>query len=67
MRNLKRNDANEHIYKTETGSQTQRINLWLPGGRVGGRDSQGAGDQHVPTTIFRMDDQQGPSGNAAQC
>ena len=21
---------NKHIYKTETGSQTEKINLWLP-------------------------------------
>ena len=29
MWNLK-NDANELIYKTETDSQTQQTNLWLP-------------------------------------
>ena len=27
--NLKKNDTNEFIYKTETDSQTQRTNLWL--------------------------------------
>ena len=32
MWNLKRNNTNEPIYKTETDSQTQRTNLWLPGG-----------------------------------
>ena len=32
MWNLKRKDTNELIYKTETDSQTQRRNLWLPGG-----------------------------------
>ena len=26
-----KNDTNEFIYKTETDSQTQRMNLWLPG------------------------------------
>ena len=29
--NLKRNDTNELIYKTETDSQTWGMNLWLPG------------------------------------
>ena len=33
VQNLKRNDTNELIYKTETDSQTQRMNLWLPGGK----------------------------------
>ena len=33
MQNLKRNNTNELIYKTETDSQ--RINLWLPGGKNG--------------------------------
>ena len=36
MRNLKKNDTNELIYKTETDSQTYRTNLWLPGGKRGG-------------------------------
>ena len=31
--NLKKKDSNELIYKTETDSQTQRMNLWLPGGK----------------------------------
>ena len=31
MWNLKRHDTNEFIYKTETESQTQQRNLWLPG------------------------------------
>ena len=31
------------------------------GGRVGGRDSQGAWDRHVHTAIFKMDNQQGPT------
>ena len=36
MRNLKYG-TNEPIYKTETDSQTQRSDLWLPRGRVGER------------------------------
>ena len=36
MQNLKENDTNELVYKTEADSQTWRTNLWLPGGRKGG-------------------------------
>ena len=41
---IKRNDTNELIYKTETDSQTQRMNLWLPEEPVGGRDRLGVWD-----------------------
>ena len=42
MRNLKKNDTNELIYKTETDSQ--RMNFWLPGpAGSGGRDGGGIG------------------------
>ena len=37
MWNLK-NDTNELIYKTETDSQTEKTNLWLPKGKRVGRD-----------------------------
>ena len=59
MWNLKRNDTNELIYKTD--SQTQRTNLWLlgGGGRMGERDSQGVWDGHVHTATFKMNNQQG--------
>ena len=30
MWNLKKNDTNELIYKTETDSHTLKTNLWLP-------------------------------------
>ena len=30
MESLKRNATNELIYKTETDSQTQGMNVWLP-------------------------------------
>ena len=40
MWNLK-NDTDELTYKTETDSQTQKTNLWLPKGKVGGRDKLG--------------------------
>ena len=46
MRNLKRNDTNELIYKTETDSQLFRARtlnlekeLMVAGGRKGGKDS----------------------------
>ena len=37
MWDLKRNDRNELIYKTETDSQTSRMNLGLPVGKNGGK------------------------------
>ena len=33
MWNLKKNDTNELIYKTETDSQTLKENVWLPKGK----------------------------------
>ena len=42
MQNLK-NDTNELIYKTEKDSQTQKTNLWLPRGRLGGGINQEIG------------------------
>ena len=66
MRNLKRNNTNEPIYRTETDSQTQRTDLRLLGGKVRRRDSQGVWDGHVYTAVFKMDNQQGPTGNTAQ-
>ena len=37
MWNLK-NDTNELIWETETGSQTQETNLWLPKGKGRGEE-----------------------------
>ena len=37
MWNLKKDGTNELIYKTEIESQTQKTNLWLPGGKGSGR------------------------------
>ena len=39
-----KNDTNELIYKTETDPQTQKTNLQLPKGKVGGRDNLGVWD-----------------------
>lgn len=49
-----------------------RLLLCLPSGegRVGGRDSYGAGDKYVHSAVFKMDDQQGPTvrhRNSARC
>ena len=66
MWNLKTNDTNELIYKTETDSQPQRRNLWFPSRR----ESQGVWDGHVHTAIFKVGNQQEPmysTGNSAQC
>ena len=45
--------AKEPIYKTETDSQTQRTDLWLP---QWGRECDGLGvwDQEMQTITFRM-------------
>ena len=40
-KNLKKNDTNELIYRTETDSQIQRMNLRLPGGKGWGEDILG--------------------------
>ena len=50
-----------NIFIKQRDSQTQRMNLWLPGGKFGGRDNQGVWDGHVYTAIFNMDNQQGPT------
>ena len=54
-------DTNEHIYETETDSQTQRTDLWLPRGREGGEGWMGGWDQQMQTIMYRMDKQQGPT------
>ena len=61
MSNLKY-DTNEHIYETDTDSQTQRTDLWLPRGEVRwGRERLGVWDQQMQISIHRMDKQQGPT------
>ena len=46
-------------YKTETDSQTQNINLWLPKGRGGERDQIQVWYQQIDTTKHKMDKQEG--------
>ena len=47
--NLK-NNTNELIYKTETDSQTQKTNLWLP--KRMGRDKLGVWDSYIYTLYY---------------
>ena len=56
MWNLKYGTS-EPMYKTETDSQTQRIDLWLPRGRGKQWDGQGIWDWQMQTIPFRMDKQ----------
>ena len=42
-----------NLYTKQRDSRTQKINLWLPGGR----DSQGIWDGHVHTAICKTDNQ----------
>ena len=56
---LERNDASE-LYDTNEQNrkrQTQGRNLWLPGVRMGGRDSLGVWDGHAHTAIFKTNNQ----------
>ena len=46
MRNLKKNGANELIYKTEIESQMQKTNLWLSGSKGQGGGETGI-DMHT--------------------
>ena len=58
MWNLK-NYTNESMYKTETDSQTQKTNLWLPKGNGGRRNKLRVWDYQLQTTIHKIDKQQG--------
>ena len=55
--NLKRNDTNELIYKTE--KETHRLRKWTYG-CLGRKDSWEVWEGHVHTAMFKMDNQQGP-------
>ena len=44
------------LTKQKRDSQTQKTNLWLPGGR----DSQGLWEGHVHTAVFKMNSQERP-------
>ena len=44
------------IYKTETDTQTQVTNLWLPMGKAQ-MDKLGAGDQQIQSTMYKINKQ----------
>ena len=46
------------MYKSETDSQTQKTNLWLPKGEGG--DKSGVQDYQIQTTMYKID-KQGPT------
>ena len=52
--NLKK-DANELIYKTEIDLQILKTNLWLPKGKCWERAKAGAWDEHMHTTVYKID------------
>ena len=56
MWNLIKNDTNELIYKAETDSDFKNK---LQRGNVGVRDKLGIWDEHIHTTINKIDNQQG--------
>ena len=64
MWNLKY-DTNEPIYETETDSQTQRTDLWLPRWRLG-EGWIGVWGQQMQTIIYKMDKKQSPTVYIAQ-
>ena len=61
MWNLIKNDTHELICETETDSQSQRADLWLPVRTSSEREGRGDWDEQMQTIIYRMDKQQGPT------
>ena len=61
MWNLKKNNTNELIYKTETDSQTSKQTYGYQRENVGGRDKLAVWDSHIHTTIYKIDSQLGPT------
>ena len=55
MWNLKKNNTNELIYKTETDSQTSKQTYGYQRENVGGRDKLAVWDSHIHTTIYKID------------
>ena len=50
-----------NLLTKQKDSQTQKMNLWLLGGRIGGRDNRGGWGGHVHTAVFSVNNQQGPT------
>ena len=55
-----KNDTNEHIYKTETHRHKQQIYV-RQRGKAGWMDKLGVWDLQIQTTIYKIDNQQGPT------
>ena len=55
-----KNDTNELIYKARSRLTDLEKELRVLGGKVGSRDRLGIWDCHIYTTIFKIDNQQGP-------
>ena len=49
------------MYKTKIDSQAQKTNLWSPN-RKWERDQLGIWDEQIHTTVYKIDKQQGPTG-----
>ena len=57
--NLKKNDKNNLIYKTEADSETQKTNLGLPQEKRGHK--LGVLDEQIYTQLYKTDKQQEPA------
>ena len=58
---FKRNDTNELIYKTEAYLQISKTNAWLPNRKRRQEDKSGTSVEYTHTTIYKKDNQQGPT------
>ena len=54
MWDLKQNDSNEFIYKTEIDLHTKKRNLWIP---KGDRDKLGVWEQQIHIALQKIDKQ----------
>ena len=63
--NFLKKDTNELTYKTEKDLHTSKTSRWLPAcfkrKNLEGRDKSGACNEHTYTTIYKTDNQQGPT------
>ena len=62
MQNVKKNDTNEFIYKTEMDLQIQRVILCLPGGKGGEEGQTGNLGLTIHTVRFKIDNKGLPGG-----
>ena len=56
-----KNDTNEFIYKTEILTDLENQVYGYQGEGVKGRDRLGVWDWHVHSTIFKINNKQGPT------